>query len=114
MAGPLFENFVIQEIVKLYYNKGKRPNIYYMRTHNQLEIDLIVERNFEIYPIEIKLSKTLNTAMAKPMERFRKLFTGLKINTGVIVSLAEEKIPITKNVTSLSVESLLEMLKNII
>ncbi len=110
IAGPLFESFVIQEVVKFYYNKGKRPNIFYLRTHNQLEIDLIIEKHLEIHPIEIKLSKTLSTGMAKPIERFIKLFSSLKINAGTIVSLSDEEIPITRNVASSTLESLLEKL----
>ena len=75
---------------------------------------MIIEKHLEIYPIEIKLSKTLNIGMAKPIERFFKLFSDLKIHPGTIVSLADETIPITKNVTSLSVESLLEKLEDTI
>lgn len=90
MAGPLFENFVIQEVVKFHYTNGKRTNIYYLRTHNQLEIDLIIEKNYEIYPIEIKLAKTLNVGMAKSIERFIKLFPGIKIHPGFLVSIADE------------------------
>lgn len=114
MAGGLFENFMIQEIVKLYYNSGKRANIFYLRTHNQLEIDLLIEEHLEIYPVEIKLSKTLNVGMAKSIERFMKLFSSLKIHPGVIVSLSDETIRITKNVTALSIESLLEKLQDMI
>ena len=99
---------MVQEIVKFYYNRGKRANIYYLRTHNQLEIDLIVEKNLEIVPIEIKLAKTVNIGMAKSIERFMRLFSGLKIHPGLIVSLADETIPITKNVTTLPIDSLLE------
>ena len=112
MGGPLFENFVIQEMVKFYFNQGKRANIYYLRTHNQLEIDLIVEKHLGIIPIEIKLSKTPNIGMANSIERFMKLFSGLKIQPGIIVSLADETIPLTTNVTTLSIESLLEKFGN--
>jgi len=110
MAGQLFENFIIQEIVKFFYNQGKRANIYYVRTHNQLEIDLIIEKHLEIVPIEIKLSKTLNVGMARSIERFLKLFPNLNIHPGHIVSLADETVRITKNVTSLSIESYIEKL----
>ena len=109
MGGPLFENFVIQEMVKFYFNQGKRANIYYLRTHNQLEIDLIVEKHLGIIPIEIKLSKTPNIGMANSIEQ---LFSGLKIQPGIIVSLADETIPLTTNVTTLSIESLLEKFGN--
>ena len=113
MAGPLFENFVVQEVIKFYYNNGKKVNIYYFRTHNQLEIDLIIEKNYEIYPIEIKLAKTLNVGMAKSIERFIKLFPDFKIHPGVIVSIADESIRLTKNVTCIPIEILFEKLREI-
>ncbi|HDL17918.1 MAG TPA: ATP-binding protein [Bacteroidetes bacterium] len=111
MAGQLFENFFIQEIVKFYYNNGRRADIYYLRTHNQLEIDLIIEKYPEIIPVEIKLSKTLNTGMANPIERFIKLFPALNIQSGIIVSLADETIPLTRHITALSLESFLKQMK---
>lgn len=114
MAGPLFENFVIQEVLKFNYNNGKRANIYYLRTHNQLEIDLIIEKNYEIYPIEIKLAKTLNVGMAKSIERFIKLFPGIKIHPGILVSIADESIHHTKNVNCLPMSLLLEKLRLIL
>ncbi|RKY82969.1 GTP-binding protein [candidate division KSB1 bacterium] len=114
MAGQLFENFVIQEIVKFYYNNGKRTNIYYLRTHNQLEIDLIIEKHAEIYPIEIKLSKTLNIGMANPIERFMKLFPTLKIQAGTIISLADETTPLSRHAVALSLESFLKKLRDLI
>lgn len=43
-AGALFENFVIQEIMKYFINNGKRPSLYFYRTNNGLEIDLIIEK----------------------------------------------------------------------
>jgi len=114
MAGQLFENFVIQEVIKLHYNNGKRTNIYYLRTHNQLEIDLIIEKYPEIYPIEIKLTKTMNTGMTKSLERFVKLFPALAIPTGTIVSLTDETIPLSPLVTALPLESFLNQLKDLI
>lgn len=115
MAGQLFENFVIQEIIKFYYNNGKRPNMYYLRTHNRLEIDLIIEKSLEeIFPIEIKLSQTLNTGMAKPIERFMKLFPVLKINKGGIISLADESIPLSRHIEVFPLEQFLEKMRDII
>ena len=110
MAGALFETFVIQELVKAYFNRGERPNIYYLRTHNQLEVDLIIEQNLEVIPVEIKLSKTPHLGMAKSIERYMKLFSGLRIQPGMVVSLIDETIPLTRHVTTLSLPALIEKL----
>lgn len=55
MAGAFFETFVISEIVKSYSNKGilELP-LYFYRDKNMNEIDLLIEDNGTLYPLEIK------------------------------------------------------------
>ena len=98
-AGSLFENFVIQEIIKLYINKGKTPPIYYFRTNNGLEVDLLIEKTpGKIIPCEIKCSKTPNKGMVSGINRFRKLYQNknIKIDNGAIISQATKSFPLTK------------------
>lgn len=55
MAGAFFESFVVSEIIKSYYNKGiLEPPIYFYRDKDMNEIDLLIEQNGTLYPIEIK------------------------------------------------------------
>ncbi len=55
MAGAFFESFVISEVIKSYYNKGiLEPSLYFYRDKDMNEIDLIIEENGTLYPIEIK------------------------------------------------------------
>lgn len=55
MAGAFFENFVISEILKSYYNRGVlEPPLYFYRNKNMNEIDLLIEANGMLYPLEIK------------------------------------------------------------
>lgn len=111
MAGALFENFVIQEVVKTYFNHGKRPDIFYIRTHNGLEIDLLLERALEFYPLEIKLTQTPRISMAKPIERFRRLFSGVTIHEGQLITLVDgETYRLTENVRLSDLESFLRMI----
>lgn len=57
MAGNFFENFIIVEIIKSYYNNGElRPPIYFYRDKEKKEIDLVIEQNGKLYPLEIKKS----------------------------------------------------------
>ncbi len=54
-AGSFFETFVISEILKSYYNQGiLDPPLYFYRDKEKKEIDLIIEENNTLYPIEIK------------------------------------------------------------
>lgn len=57
-SGPIFETYVVNEIIKSFANHGKdaRKHLYYYRDSNQKEIDLLINYNNIIYPIEIKKS----------------------------------------------------------
>ena len=55
MAGAFFETFVIAEIIKSYYNQGWLDvPVYFYRDKEGCEIDLIIEQDGGLYPIEIK------------------------------------------------------------
>jgi predicted AAA+ superfamily ATPase len=60
MRGNIFENFIIADIAKQYFNIGKRPPIYFWRDLNgRIEIDCIIEEALKLYPIEIKSGETI-------------------------------------------------------
>lgn len=60
--GPLFENAVIAEIMKMYYANGKTPKLTFWRDTNKKEIDLIIEKGGTIQSaIEIKASHTYDS-----------------------------------------------------
>ena len=112
MAGALFETFCVQETVKMLLNQGKRPEIYYIRTHNDLEIDLIIKgKNNNLYPFEIKFTKTPKISMALPIQRFKTTFSKLKIADGNIISLSEEQFPLTKSVSTLGLDKYLSNIR---
>lgn len=83
MSGSFFENFIIVEIIKSYYNSGElRPPLYFYRDKEQKEIDLIIEQNGMLYPIEIK--KTANptkemVANFKVLEKIKEVGQGAVI-----------------------------------
>ena len=54
MAGPFFETFVIAEIIKSYLNRGKDAPIYFYRDKDMNEIDLLIQHDHTLCPIEIK------------------------------------------------------------
>lgn len=58
MAGAMFENYVVSEIIKSYANQGisTRSRLCYYRDNNGKEIDLMILQNGKIYPVEIKKS----------------------------------------------------------
>ncbi len=72
LKGGLFENLIINEIIKNYTNYGKRPSIYYWRESNGVEIDLLIEKGAKLIPIEIKATKTTKMNFFKNIKLFCK------------------------------------------
>jgi len=58
MSGAILENFAVAEIIKSYHNCGLEPYIYYYRDRDTKEIDIIMEGDGKLYPIEIKKTAT--------------------------------------------------------
>lgn len=103
MAGHLFENFCIQETVKFYLGKGVQPPLYYLRTGNGLEVDLLIEPSAGVLiPVEIKLSKTPASQQARTLTSFRESFTQLNPAPGLLLSLADQTRPLTREVTAVT------------
>lgn len=69
--GALFENMVIVDIMKNCLNRGLRANLTFLRDSNQKEIDLIVELNGKMVPIEIKASQTMNDSFFETLTWFQ-------------------------------------------
>lgn len=66
--GALFENLIVSEVCKMYYNRGEKPPIYYWRDHKGHEIDLLVDQGSQLIPIEIKSSHTFSSEYTKNIE----------------------------------------------
>ena len=58
MSGAILENYTVSEIIKSYHNSGIEPFIYYYRDKDTKEIDVIMEGDGKLHPMEIKKTAT--------------------------------------------------------
>lgn len=92
MAGAFFETFVVSEIIKSYYNKGILDlPIYFYRDKDMNEIDLLIEEQGTLYPIEMKKHAD---PTKKDIDAFSVLdnIPGIKRGTGGVVCLYDRLI----------------------
>ena len=85
MSGAILENYVVSEIRKTYLNNGKEAFMYYYRDKDAKEIDLVLEQDGELHPIEIKKS-------ANPASEILRVFpvldkSSLKRGNGAVICL---------------------------
>lgn len=101
MNGAFFETYAISEIVKSYYNAGKRPPIYYYRDTDQKEIDLIIETNNTLYPFEIKKSASPGIDSVRHFNVLTK--TKKEIGAGGVICMTDSVYPIDRKYSYLPV-----------
>ncbi len=65
MNGAILENYVVSEIMKTYMNCGKEPYLYYYRDKDAKEIDIVLEHDGILNPIEIKKTSNPGTELTK-------------------------------------------------
>ena len=92
MSGAMFETFVVSEIMKSWHNAGKKPPVFYYRDKDKNEIDLILEVDGSLHPIEIK--KSANPGKGA-IAAFRFLEeSGKPLGEGAVVCCASEYLPL--------------------
>ena len=65
MNGAILENYVVAEIMKTYLNCGKEPYLYYYRDKDAKEIDIVLEHDGVLNPIEIKKTSNPGSGLIK-------------------------------------------------
>jgi hypothetical protein len=73
LKGGLFENFIINEFIKRRLNAGKTPHVFYWLSKDRKEIDLLIEHDSQLVPIEIKSGKTRNSSYFSNLQYWQHL-----------------------------------------
>jgi predicted AAA+ superfamily ATPase len=73
LKGSIFETMVAIELVKKFTNIGITPPLFYWRDKTGHEIDVVVDYEGNLTPIEIKSGKTINTDFFKHLKYWNNL-----------------------------------------
>ena len=87
MSGALLENYAVSEIMKSYQNAGREPFLYFYRDRDAKEIDVLLEGDGKLCPLEIKKTAT-------PDKRLTRVFgvidrSPLQRGTGAVLCMAD-------------------------
>ena len=110
VAGNIFETFVVNEVLKSYANEGMdyKFNIFYYRGKDknkttENEIDLIIEEDGVLYPVEIKMSGNPKANMSSANTVLDKI-PDKKRGMGVILCLVDKKTYLRENLVALPID----------
>ncbi|MGD0310034.1 MAG: ATP-binding protein [Acidobacteriota bacterium] len=103
LAGALFETAVMTDTVKTLVNRGEEPRVWFWRTSAGREVDMVVESDAGLIPVEIKLSATPRPGMAAGIESFRSDY-GERVGPGFVVHTGGMRFPLAPGVTAIPYE----------
>jgi predicted AAA+ superfamily ATPase len=105
MGGALFENLVVSDLYKSYLHRGEEPALYYWRTVAGSEVDLVIDTQSGLIPVEIKLSETPRPEMAKEIRAFQQDFKEKSL-PGYVIYPGNMVLPLGQGVSSLPLSNL--------
>ena len=93
--GAILENYTVAEIRKTWLNSAKECLLHYYRDKETNEIDMVIESDGELHPLEIKKSTNPGTELASAFKVLDK--ASVPRGTGAILCLREELSAIDRN-----------------
>jgi predicted AAA+ superfamily ATPase len=93
-SGAIFETYAVSEILKSYWHNGLSPAMYFYRDKDKREVDIILEENGKLYPLEIKQKSNPNAGDIKNfsvLTQFKK-----EVAPGGVICMAPAWLPLGK------------------
>ncbi|MBU1122673.1 MAG: ATP-binding protein [Candidatus Omnitrophica bacterium] len=101
--GNIFENYVISEIEKQNSFLIRKSNMYFWRTANGAEVDLVIERGEDIIPIEIKSGVKISNNSIRGLSDFMKLKISKRILFGIVFYRGDKIYRLTDNILAVPI-----------
>lgn len=95
MLGALFETAVVAEIRKLSSLMSPKPQLYHWRSAGGAEVDLLLEYDGKLFPIEVKIKSHPAKRDARGIIAFRDSYPRLDIQPGLVIAPTEKWLKIS-------------------
>lgn len=101
MSGAIFETWVMAELLKSYWLQGRQAPFYYYRDKDQREIDLLIEGDGVLFPVEIKKTASPSRDALRGMAALDRL--GVACGPGAVICMAAQMLPLGRGMTAVPV-----------
>lgn len=101
MSGAILETYMMAEILKSYWHNGQSAHFYFYRDRDGKEIDLLIEQDNQLFPVEFKKSASPGRNASGNFSMIEKL--GQQCGPGAVICLKETDVPLSNEVTAIPV-----------
>jgi uncharacterized protein len=95
--GPLFETAIVSAWVKAFYNRGLPPSLYFWRSRDGIEVDLLIDYDGKLHPLEIKATSTVVPQHASALNKWGAL-AGKHQEKSIIVANISDPISVSPGI----------------
>ncbi len=103
--GAFLENYVISEIIKSSIYRGSSEKFFYYRDKSGKEIDLVIVRNQQIIPVEIKRTASPEKRMASSFSQL-KVVTPYTKGTGILICSYPKVLKLSEDLISIPLSAI--------
>ncbi|MDD5243479.1 MAG: ATP-binding protein [Syntrophorhabdaceae bacterium] len=100
MVGAFWETHIVMQVVRHFYSMGKAVPLWFWRTSQGDEVDLLIEQGGQFTAIECKYGEAVDASSLKGMEAFMKEYGKSSLASGFIASRTPRKYPLSKIVSA--------------
>lgn len=100
LLGAIFESFVLSSLHSQVFAAAFAPQTWHWRTSGGAEVDLVLEKDGHLYPIEIKCKSQISRHDARGIESFRETYPDRSM-PGIVVYAGTEAYRVTDNVIAI-------------
>jgi predicted AAA+ superfamily ATPase len=101
MSGAILETWAVAEILKSYRHQGRLAPFHFYRDKDQREIDLVIEADGVLYPVEIKKTASPGRDALRGMGALERL--GVPVGEGAMICLVSDAIPLNRSVQAVPI-----------
>lgn len=87
--GSIFETHIVLEIKRMFSVLSAPVNLYHWRAHSGAEVDLVIERDGLLWPVEIKSKANINSSDIRGLNAFRAAYPKQCASAIVVASVKE-------------------------
>jgi hypothetical protein len=100
VIGALWETHVVMQVVKHFFSLGKAVSLWFWRTSQGEEVDLLVERGGQFIAIECKYAEHVDRSSLKGINALIKSYGSKSLIAGYVASNTHPCYPLTDQISS--------------
>ena len=97
--GSFFETLVVNQLHRYAHTMNVPPNFHHWRTGGGAEVDIILERDGKLFPIEIKCKTVIAKRDLRGIKAFRETYSKNEIGEALVIYAGKESYKIEKDIT---------------